>query len=308
MPAVSIAIVPVAVILTVGYLAKRLILPDPRSWAALDWFSYFVFTPAILTTSIASADLSSVNLGLVALAVCVPYVVVTGLALAVGLAAGSDKRRLTSVIQGSTRFNTYVGLTIASIAYGNDGVATFAILSAILAPLVNLIAVTSLAVLVPSAGGFSAVSLLKQIAANPLILGCALGMVLSATHADLPVMVSESVRLLASPGLVAGTLVAGAGLVLRIERSAAAYVTAACLLKLVVLPLASALTAVALHVDGSTIVLIALISSLPVGPATYILARRMGGDAELMASIAGVETIASVLTLPLLLGLTAHLI
>ena len=46
-----------------------------------------------------------------------------------------------------------------------------------------------------------------------------------------------------------------------------------------------------------------LFAALPGAPPSYILARQLGGDGELMASVLTVQTAIAVLTLPLVLGL-----
>jgi predicted permease len=47
--------------------------------------------------------------------------------------------------------------------------------------------------------------------------------------------------------------------------------------------------------------IIVLFTALPGAPSAYILARQMGGDADLMAAIVTVETGLSMLTLPVIL-------
>ena len=56
-----------------------------------------------------------------------------------------------------------------------------------------------------------------------------------------------------------------------------------------------------LSTEASSVLL--LFALLPTSPAAYILARQLGGDAPLMASIITLQTLLAMLTMPLLLTL-----
>ena len=48
-----------------------------------------------------------------------------------------------------------------------------------------------------------------------------------------------------------------------------------------------------------------LFAALPTAPSAYILARQMGGDAELLAGMLTLQTVLAVVTLPLAIALLA---
>lgn len=125
------AILPVSLLLILGYLIKRFVLPDTGSWKALEWLSYFVFAPAILATSIAETNLSGAPLLQMGAVLTIPCVGIVLLLLGLGRMTRISRSRLSSVTQGGIRFNAFIGLTIASVAFGSAGVATFAIAAAI---------------------------------------------------------------------------------------------------------------------------------------------------------------------------------
>lgn len=296
------AILPVSLLLILGYLIKRFVLPDTGSWKALEWLSYFVFAPAILATSIAETNLSGAPLLQMGAVLTIPCVGIVLLLLGLGRMTRISRSRLSSVTQGGIRFNAFIGLTIASVAFGSAGVATFAIAAAILAPFVNLVAVVTLTVLNPNAGGLGVKRIAREIFANPLITGCVAGIVLNLGHIELPGMIAVPVNLLASPALTCGTIVAGAGIVLSFDFKEALYVLLAVFMKLLVFPAVAVLLARMMGMSGLEVTMVALICALPTGPGTYMLAIRMGGDAKLMASITGAQTLLSAATIPLLLA------
>jgi len=53
-----------------------------------------------------------------------------------------------------------------------------------------------------------------------------------------------------------------------------------------------------LGVNGTAQAVAIISGAVPAASASYILARQLGGDAELMASIITAQTIVAVLTLP----------
>ncbi len=77
------------------------------------------------------------------------------------------------------------------------------------------------------------------------------------------------------------------------------------LLRLLLMPLlASGFTAL-LGVTGTARGIAILAAAVPTASASYILARKMGGDAKLMAEIVTLQTLLAVVTLPFFLWLLA---
>ncbi|NCL76989.1 hypothetical protein AIIKEEIJ_04476 [Rhodococcus sp. YH1] len=137
-----------------------------------------------------------------------------------------------------------------------------------------------------------------------MILGCVAGLTLNLTGIGLPPAIAVPVEMLAEPALVTGTLVAGAAITLRVRLRDGLDITIASTIKLVALPLSAAALASALGLTAAALTAVVLICAVPTAPSAYILARRMGGDSQLMASIPGAQTFLSVVTLPLILHLT----
>jgi hypothetical protein len=60
-----------------------------------------------------------------------------------------------------------------------------------------------------------------------------------------------------------------------------------------------------LKVDGVAAFVAVLFNALPTAPTAYILAKQLGGDASLMASLITWQTLVSLITLPVLLSCLA---
>lgn len=301
MPLALTAILPVVVLLVIGWILRHRAPLDPSFWRGLEWMSYRVFTPALFVTSIGRADLGAVPIGPLAVALTIPVLLVLGILFGAAGLLRITGPRLTSLVQGSVRVNTYLGLMFATALHGEEGIATYAIASAVMVPLVNVVCVSALArwgdgveETRPRFG--------RELVTNPLIQGCVIGIVVNVSGLRFDGPVATVLDLLAAPALVTGTLIAGAALTLAFRRRDVLDIGIAVLLKLLVLPALAVTCAVLLGIDGVVLSAVVIIAAVPTAPSAYVLARRMGGDHRLMASITGVQTVAALVTVPLALA------
>lgn len=295
------AIVPIVLLLALGWTLRHRLLTDQGFWSGLEWTSYYVFMPALFISSITGADLGAVSPVRLIVSLAVPVLAVTGLVVLLRRALRADGPALTSLVQGSIRFNTYIGLVLVAATHGRDGIATFALAAALMVPLVNVICVSLLAV--HGDRGANRPRLWRELVTNPLLVSCLLALGLNLLGIPLPGPVGTTVDLLAEPALVCGTLVAGAAVTLRIDRRDVLHIAVTSVLKLVLLPLAAGALAGAVGVSGVVLASIVIITAIPTPPTTYVLASRMGGDTRLMASLIGAQTCLAMLTLPVIIPL-----
>jgi len=300
---VTTAIVPIVLILAAGVLLRHRYLREPGFWRGLEWMSYRVFTPTLFITSIAGTDLTVVPIGPLLLSLTAPISLVAGLVIALRRPLRVNGPQLTSLVQGSIRINTYIGLIFATALHGHEGVATFALASAIVVPLVNVICVSALAAYGEKSSSLRRIPVWREFLENPLIQGCAIGLALNLLALPLPHFIAATLSMLAAPALACGTLIAGAALHFTFRKRDVLDIGVATILKLIALPAAAAALAIPLGATGPTLTSIVLICAIPTAPSAYVLAARMGGDTRLMASITGTQTILAVATLPVVLML-----
>jgi hypothetical protein len=75
------------------------------------------------------------------------------------------------------------------------------------------------------------------------------------------------------------------------------------MIKLILFPLATALFCLLFQVTGDAKTVAVLFAALPTAVSAFILARQLGGDTTLMASIVTVQTVLAALTMPFMLSL-----
>jgi hypothetical protein len=295
-----VALLPVFGTIVVGYLFKRYTFPGDAFWPLAARITYFAFFPALLINNLAPARLADLAIGRLILAVLLPTLLV---ALAVILARPYLRIpgvAFTSVFQGSIRFNTYVGLAAVAALYGSPGITRVAIILAVLVPLVNVLSVLMLT----RHGSVRSLhwrDTLLALVQNPLIIACVLGIALNLSGIGLPFVTGELLEIFAQAALPMGLLTVGADLDLRAVQTGVWPVLVASGLKLLILPLLTALACRLLGIDDLAMAVAVIFAALPTATSAYILAQQMGGDAQLMAGLLTVQTLAAVVTMPLVL-------
>ena len=298
------ALGPVFALIALGYGLHRYQIPGGDFWSGAERLTYFVLFPALLLSRLAATPMSIAGLWRLALAAGLLTGAMSVLLLVLRRQLATNGPAFSSVYQGAVRFNTYLGLAAAAALYGSEGLAQAALLIGVLIPLVNVLCV---AVLARHAGERPTplAGTLRALARNPLILACVGGILLSLSGIGPPPGLAGMLDILARAALPLGLLAVGAGL--RPLASAQAWrpLLGAALLKLMVLPVLAAAIAGLLTLGPPESQALVLFAALPSAPSAYILARQMGGDAELMAAIITLQTGLALVSLPLMLWLLA---
>ena len=304
----ALAIAPVFVMILAGYALRRGGFPSTEFWNLNDRLVYWVLMPALFFRQISTADLTGAPLGPFAAVLCGGFLAATAFGWAAGRWAGYDAPLASTVMQASGRFNTFVGLAIAEALFGAGGLALAVLGAALLVPVVNVTVVTAMTLMLSEDRSRLPLTVLRDLARNPLILSIALGAGANlAGLGGLPV-IDETAALLGAAALPVMLLSVGANLKLRGLSASAGPLALSALGKLFVFPAATILL-IAVIQPGLLPAEIALVyAALPTGVAAYTLARAMGGDAPTMAATITVQTLLSFFTIPLTLAVGAWLL
>jgi malonate transporter len=286
-------------LIVLGYLLRRVRVPGDNFWSMAENATYYLFLPALLLVSLATAEVDITD--------ALPmFAALTGATLAVGSLSHVlrpllrvDGPGFGPVFQSAVRSNTYLGIAAAFAAYGDAGLPLAAIAIAALIPLGNVLSVVVVARCNPrhATGAIVASAIIK----NPIILACATGLIINGLGLNLSSPVRVSLEVLGRIALPLGLLVVGAGLRVRAALEDRALTLASSALKLVAMPGITLSLCLAFSLTGSQAAVAVLFAALPSAGSSYVLASQMGGDAPLMASILTVQTLLSFLVLPVLL-------
>ncbi|MEM9328209.1 MAG: AEC family transporter [Bacteroidota bacterium] len=301
MQAILEALLPIFLLVLLGSGFRRFQFPAEGFWVAADRLTYYVFLPALLTEKLSTTVFTWQDFYNLTGVMCVAVLAIALLVLLLHAWRRFDPPTLTSIFQGSIRPNSYVALAAGTALFGPKGLALTAIIMAGVVPLVNVLSVAAFAFFVPN-GQRRGPSFFRSVASNPLVLACALGIMLNVTGVGLPFVAGSVLEILSAPALPMGLISVGYGLMLRGTRGRIGFAIVAIVMKLLVLPAIAYILLIALGVVGQPLQVAIIFASVPCAVSSYILAGHLGGDQQTMAAIITIETLAAFVTMPLILN------
>lgn len=290
------AIVPLFLIIAVGYTVKRLGWIGPEEVRRLNKVTFYTFMPVMLFYNIYTSDFSQ--------AVRLPYALfVVGAALgmvavsfAVTLLAEKTPERRGVMIQAAFRSNfVLLGLPIAAelLPEGNLGVT--ALMVAIVVPIYNMMSVVVLEYF--RGGKPRAGEVLLAVVKNPLILGSVAGLLVQALHITLPEVLVSFAGKMNSAATPLILLLLGASFETREIARYKKELLVCVGLRLVVFPGAILTLAAALGLRDIEFVTVLAMTAAPTAVNSFNMAQQLGGDSQLAGSAVVVSTAASFFTL-----------
>lgn len=291
-------VLPVFLVIGLGYFLKRIGFIQDAINGRISKLVFYVAAPALLFRSTARSPIDKslnpdtllVVAGITVLVVAITYLITRG----------TLPSRRGVWTQGVHRSNmVFMGLPIVVNAYGHELIGPSAVLIGFMVVVYNLIAVLVL-VLPHQGNGTPAMRIwLKtggEIVRNPLIIGCAAGILASATHMELPVSLDRSFELVGRIALPLALLSVGAGMDLRRLRTEIRAATIASFIKLFVYPALVYLCLLWMGMSGTDLYAPVLIMASPTAVVSYIMAQEMKGDENLAAAIIIGTTLFSLFT------------
>ena len=290
------AIVPLFLIIAVGYTVKRLGWIGPEEVRRFNKVTFYTFMPVMLFYNIYTSDFSH--------AVRLPYALfVVGMALAmillaflITLAAEKTPERRGVMIQAAFRSNfVLLGLPIAAelLPEGNLGVT--ALMVAIVVPIYNMMSVVVLEYF--RGGKPRAGEVLLAVVKNPLILGSVAGLLVQALHITLPEVLVSFAGKMNSAATPLILLLLGASFETREVARYKKELLVCVGLRLVVFPGAILTLAAALGLRDIEFVTVLAMTAAPTAVNSFNMAQQLGGDSQLAGSAVVGSTAASFCTL-----------
>lgn len=303
MPAVFGALLPIFLLIVLGAVLKRKGPLSGEAWKGLADLCYFVLYPALLVKTLSTANLGDVAIANYAGALVTTIAVITLLLLLLRPllmhVMSVSGAAFTSVFQGVTRWHGFVALAVTGLLLGDKGLTYIAITIAVFVPLLNFINVVVLSVF--AGREYRLKSVVAQVARNPFISACALGIVLNVTGLGLPKTIVTFLEILGGGGLGLGLLTVGAGLEFNFDRRNSALVAGGTALRLLAMPVLMYACATLFGLEGIARTTAVIACSVPTAASSYVLARQLGGDAPLMAGLITAQVLAATITMPLVL-------
>ena len=296
---------PIFLVILVGGLLRKTGMLDDDAVSKIDLIVFRIALPASLFTSITSTKIEEAfDLEFIAFVTLVTIICFIVIWLFSGIFI-KDRVISASFVQGSFRGNyAFVGLPLIKAMFGNESSVTGkgSILAAFVIVLNNILSVIVLASGSKHQGESGMKSLKKiclNIFTNPLIIAITVAIVFSVLHIRLPIILSTTIDYFSNLASPLALLSIGTFLALKNTKEDFIYSAAATSIKLILLPIAAILPAIAAGFRDTDLVMLLMIFGVPTAAGAFPMAAIMGGDPKLTANIIVQTSLFSILTLTL---------
>ncbi len=294
-------VVPVFLVIGLGYAVRELGLVGGDFFTQVNKLVYYVCLPLLLVYKIAGADFStSFNFKLV-IATSGGVACCFVIAFLYGKWRSFPAPVLGAFCQGSFRGNlAYIGLAIIFNAYGDIGLTRAGILLGFLVPILNLFAILAL-ILPRQEQQTSFREVIRLIISNPLIIASLTGLLWSFFQVPIPVILDRTLNIVTGMSLPLALLSIGGTFSLASLKGDIPKAVLAAAMKLFLLPLITAALMISLNISGIDFAIGLLMAGAPTAVVSYIMASQMGADGELAGTIVMIATAFSSISYTVLL-------
>ena len=303
------AIAPIFLIIAAGYLLFHFRVLEESVWSAIEHICFYLLLPALIVRTLSRADLLSVP---VVDFMLVLIVAILGMSTVLIATHRLLRKRFpqsgpsfSSLFQGATRFHGFVAIAVIGPLYGDAGITLAALALAIMVPLLNVISVIVLSIYGHSEVKPAASAVARKVLTNPLIIACAIGLVFN--RLGVPDILFSSIDIIGAGGLGLALLAVGAGMKLGHAAQHKLLLTVGVMTRLIGMPAIIIAMSWLVGLDGLARTVAIIAGAVPTASSSYVMARKMGGNAELMSSIVTFQVIVAFFTLPLFIYIAEQL-
>lgn len=283
------------------YLFQSHIL-DEKFWNGAEKLNYYILFPALLFSSLANADM---NMGHLNSILMVIFLIMAMIIAGVYLFAKLNRTPIAQIgvyVQSFIRFNTYLGLSIATTLNHAEIKSILVNILAIAIPLVNVVSILSLT----DKDQLNIKNIFWSLIKNPLISSCIFGITFNILNIPIWSGFVNLLNAFSSSSLMLGLLCVGTAIqfsTLKVYLKKSLLIS---LIRLLLIPLIAFICLQFFELSHAAVIAIMIFFSIPTASSAYILTKLLNGDHQLMAASISMQTLLSVFTLALILALLQH--
>jgi len=297
-----IAILPLVLLVSLGYFLKRIKLLSSGTLTAMNKISFKVFMPVMIFYNLYSADASQVFNGPVIVYAAVAISAVFILLLVFVPIFVKENTRRSVLVQGMARSNILLmGVPVVAQLCdqlglsGAESLGLITIIVAVVVPINNGFAIIAFSIFQKNRAKIG--RMLLEILKNPLIIGSAAGVLLLVLGIRPPAVLDNfigSVAVIATP---LALILLGGFFDFKTVGGCVRPLVAAVTGKLIVIPAVMMTIAVLLGFRGIELISLLPVFCAPTAVVSFTMAEQMGGDCDLAGHIVVFSTIASAFTM-----------
>lgn len=274
---------PVFALILLGVVLKRTGLTNTAYLVTTDRLVYYIFLPVLLFWKIGGATRTFEPQAMrFYLAVVLSVIIIYLLSMLYIRMWTVPDFQAGAFSQSCFRFNTYVGMAVVLSVLGEAGVAQFGVLIGVVIPIINVMAVATLIWFSGQPYDWRRRLRLTamSIITNPLVIGCAVGLLYARWINSFPRFVDNTLGLMAALTLPLALFSVGGSLTPHTVLRHLKLSSAAAVFKLALLPLVGFGVIRLLGISGDLLAMGMLYFALPTSPAIYVLSSQLDSDTE----------------------------
>ena len=292
------AVMPIFILMTLGYLIKKMKLVDKKSVGMINKLNFKIFLPVLLFYNIYSIHAPDVfNLKLIIFTVIgILFVFIAGYFAVLLLTKDNKKRGV--MLQAFFRTNyAILGIPIVNYICGNETSGVASLMVVIVIPVFNILAVIALERFREENSKLSILRLLKGVTTNPLIIGCIIGFIVFALDIKLPSLIEKSVKDISLIATPLSIIALGAGFGFSDIRGCLRENVIVVATRLIIVPLIILPVAVWLGFSGEALACLMVVFASPIAVSSYAMAQQMDGDEILAVQVIATSSAFCLITL-----------
>jgi predicted permease len=289
-------ILPVFIIIALGYLLERCLSLNVRP---ISQVTFYALAPCLVFSSTATSAVSGADMGKI-----ISFALLTTLVMGLVSWALTKALQFSQAVESAFLLTTLFvnagdyGLSVNLFAFGQAGLERAVIFFTVSSLLMN-----SVGVYLASRGRACGLDALRNVFKVPVVYGVLAGFVVNLAAVTVPEPVTRATDLLARASVPFMLLLAGIQLARTSLSGKLRIMGLAAFVRLVVAPAVAFVLAAALGLTGVTRQACIAQASMPTAVTTTILATEFEAEPQFVAGVVFISTLASVITLTLLLAL-----
>lgn len=290
------AIVPLFLIMGLGYLAKRQRWITYESSRQMNKTAFYTLMPVMLFNNIYLSDFSRLLSAKYIVFVCSSIALMYFASIFIARKIETERSKLGVIVQASFRSNfVLLGVPLAASLLPDADMGIPSVSVAIVVPAFNILAVL---VLENYRGGKTEFKpLVINILKNPLIIASVLGILVKAIDIRMPRFIESFMSKAGSAASPVLLLLLGASFEMQNFKNNKKDLAACVGMRLLLFPALILFTAFVFGFRGIEFVTLLVLSSAPTAVNSFNMAQQMGGDEELAGAAVTTSTALSFFTL-----------
>ena len=290
---------PSIALIGLGFYLFQSRMLNAEFWNGAEKLNYYILFPSLLFSSLAHANINMSHLDSILMVIFIVMAIVLGSVYTFALFKKIPVTETGVYVQSLIRFNTYIGLSIATTLNNPEIKSILVNILAIAIPFVNVVSILSLT----PKNQLKIKNILLSLIKNPLISSCLLGITFNLCNIPIWSGFTGLLNAFSSSSLMLGLLCVGTAIQLKGMKEYLAQSIIISALRLLLIPFIAWLSIQFFDLNHEAIVAIMIFFAIPTASSAYILTKLLKGNYQLMASVISLQTILSVFSLAIILSL-----